>query len=106
MVHDDIERLANVPVQNPVSTGLKLSYDDDEPNSSVSSASGSMNASASIIMSLGDNIKTEMERQKKEFDQYLKTQVWYNMFFTSDIIAFLVEHLFFFVCVCGGVGDE
>lgn len=74
LVHDDIERLANVPVQNPVSTGLKLSYDDDEPNSSVSSASGSMNASASIIMSLGDNIKTEMERQKKEFDQYLKTQ--------------------------------
>lgn len=74
LVHDDTVRPANVPVQNPVSTGLKLSYDDDEPNSSVTSASGSMNASASVIMSLGDNIKTEMECQKKEFDQYLKTQ--------------------------------
>ncbi|MCD9646147.1 hypothetical protein HAX54_035715 [Datura stramonium] len=74
LVHDDTERPANVPAQNPVSTGLKLSYDDDEPNSSVTSASGSMNASTSVIMSLGDNIKTEMERQKKEFDQYLKTQ--------------------------------
>ncbi|XP_060213965.1 E3 ubiquitin-protein ligase BOI [Lycium barbarum] len=74
LVHDDTGQAANLPAQNPVSTGLKLSYDDDEPNSSVSSASGSMNASASVIMSLGDNIKTEMERQKKEFDQYLKTQ--------------------------------
>ncbi|KAK4357524.1 hypothetical protein RND71_023134 [Anisodus tanguticus] len=72
LIHDDTERPANVPAQNPVSTGLKLSFDDDEqPNSSVTSASGSMNAS--VIMSLGDNIKTEMERQKKEFDQYLKT---------------------------------
>lgn len=74
LVHDDAERPANFPAQNPVSTGLKLSYDDDEPNSSVTSASGSMNASTAVIMSLGDNIKTEMERQKKEFDQYLKTQ--------------------------------
>ncbi|KAK6789077.1 hypothetical protein RDI58_012876 [Solanum bulbocastanum] len=74
LVHDDTEQPANVHAQNPVSTGLKLSYDDDEPNSSVSSASGSINASASVIMSLGDSIKTEMERQKKEFDQYLKTQ--------------------------------
>ncbi|CAN4123301.1 unnamed protein product [Withania somnifera] len=78
LVNDDTELAANIPVQNPVSTGLKLSYDDDEPNSSVTSASGSMNASTSVMMSLGDNIKTEMERQKKEFDQYLKTQeeIW------------------------------
>ncbi|KAM3202889.1 putative BOI-related E3 ubiquitin-protein ligase 3 [Capsicum annuum] len=74
LVHDDTEQPANVLAQNPVSTGLKLSYDDDKPNSSVTSASGSMNTSTSVIMSLGDNIKTEMERQKKEFDQYLKTQ--------------------------------
>lgn len=74
VVHDDTERPANIPGQNLVSTGLKLSYDDDEPNSSVTSASGSMNAPASVMMSLGDNIKTELERQKKEFDQYIKTQ--------------------------------
>ncbi|KAM3303909.1 putative BOI-related E3 ubiquitin-protein ligase 3 [Capsicum chacoense] len=74
LVHDDTEQPANVLAQNPVSTGLKLSYDDDKPNSSVTSASGSMNTSTSVIMSLGDNIKTEMERQKKEFDQYLKAQ--------------------------------
>lgn len=86
VVHDDTERPANIPGQNLVSTGLKLSYDDDEPNSSVSSASGSMNASASVMMSLGDNIKTELERQKKEFDQYIKTQVWYYIFLTFEFV--------------------
>ncbi|XP_019176639.1 PREDICTED: BOI-related E3 ubiquitin-protein ligase 1-like isoform X2 [Ipomoea nil] len=58
---------------NPVSTGLRLSYDDDERNSSVTS-SGSMNASSSVMLSLTDDFKTELDNQKREFDQYLKTQ--------------------------------
>ncbi|CAN1310905.1 Probable BOI-related E3 ubiquitin-protein ligase 3 [Linum perenne] len=57
-----------------VSTGLRLSYDDEERNSSLTSASGSMTAKPSMILSLGDNIRTELDRQKEEFDQYIKIQ--------------------------------
>lgn len=66
---------ARILNQNPVSTGLRLSYDDDERNSSVTSASGSMTAASSIIWSVNDNIRTELDRQKEELDQYIKTQV-------------------------------
>lgn len=75
---DDADRSASIPNRNPVSTGLRLSYDDDERNSSVTSASGSMNATPSIILSLGDNIRTELNRQQDELDQYIKLQVIYN----------------------------
>ncbi|GAB4839769.1 hypothetical protein Ancab_020479 [Ancistrocladus abbreviatus] len=71
---DEVDRSASIPNQNPVSTGLRLSYDDDERNSSVTSASGSMTAAPSILLSLGDNIRTELEQQKEEFDQYIKIQ--------------------------------
>ncbi|CAK9182759.1 unnamed protein product [Ilex paraguariensis] len=72
--HDEADPSANIPNQNPVSTGLRLSYDDDEHNSSVTSASGSMMARSSVILSLSDNIRTELDRQKEEFVQYIKTQ--------------------------------
>ncbi|KAF2286680.1 hypothetical protein GH714_023526 [Hevea brasiliensis] len=71
---DEADRSASIPNPNPVSTGLRLSYDDDERNSSVTSASGSMTVAPSIILSLGDNIRTELDRQKEEFDQYIKIQ--------------------------------
>ncbi|XP_050208033.1 probable BOI-related E3 ubiquitin-protein ligase 2 isoform X2 [Mercurialis annua] len=71
---DEVDRSGSVPNPNAVSTGLRLSYDDDERNSSVTSASGSMTAPPSILMSLGENIKTELDRQKEEFDQYIKIQ--------------------------------
>lgn len=72
---DEADRSASIPNPNPVSTGLRLSYDDDERNSSVTSASGSMTGAPSIIYSLGDNVRTELDRQKEEFDQYMKIQV-------------------------------
>jgi len=72
---DEADRSASIPNPNPVSTGLRLSYDDDEHNSSITSASGSMSAAPSIILSLGDNIRTELDRQNDEFDQYIKIQV-------------------------------
>ncbi|CAN1187453.1 Probable BOI-related E3 ubiquitin-protein ligase 3 [Linum perenne] len=71
---DEADRSASVPNPNAVSTGLRLSYDDDERNSSLTSASGSMTAAPSVILSLGDNIRTELDRQKEEFDQYIKLQ--------------------------------
>ncbi|KAK2636515.1 hypothetical protein Ddye_031307 [Dipteronia dyeriana] len=75
--HDEADRSASILNPNAVSTGLRLSYDDDEHNSSVTSASGSMTAAPPIIMSLGDNIRTELDRQKEEFDQYIKIQEEY-----------------------------
>lgn len=72
---DDSDRSASIPNQNPVSTGLRLSYDDDERNSSVTSGSGSMTGAPPTILSLGDNIRTELDRQKKELNQYIKVQV-------------------------------
>ncbi|WCJ38470.1 SBP (S-ribonuclease binding protein) family protein [Euphorbia peplus] len=73
-IQDEADRSASIPNPNAVSTGLRLSYDDDERNSSVTSASGSMTVAPSIILSLGDNIRSELDRQKEEFDQYIKIQ--------------------------------
>ncbi|XAR48078.1 hypothetical protein NMG60_11030788 [Bertholletia excelsa] len=72
--NDEVDRSASILNQHPVSTGLRLSYDDDERNSSVTSASGSMTAASPIILSLGDNIRSEMDQQKEELDQYIKIQ--------------------------------
>lgn len=69
----------SIPNPHAVSTGLRLSYDDDERNSSMTSASGSMTHGPLMILALGDNVTTELDRQKEEFDQYIKMQVllWY-----------------------------
>ncbi|GMH01589.1 hypothetical protein Nepgr_003428 [Nepenthes gracilis] len=71
---DEVDCSPSIPYQNPVSTGLRLSYDDDERNSSVTSAGGSITVAPSILLSLGDNARTELELQKEEFDQYIKIQ--------------------------------
>lgn len=60
---------------NPVSTGLKLAYEEDEHNSSVTSASESMTAALPAILSLSDNLKLEIDRQNEEFDCYIRLQV-------------------------------
>lgn len=73
--NDEADQVASIPIQNPVSTGLRLSYDDDERNSSLTSGSGSMVASPPIISSLGDNLRIELERQEEEFNHYIKIQV-------------------------------
>ncbi|XWS63680.1 hypothetical protein CRYUN_Cryun06bG0122400 [Craigia yunnanensis] len=71
---EEADRSASIPNSNAVSTGLRLSYDDDERNSSVTSASGSMTQVPSMILSLGDNIRGELDHQKEEIDQYIKIQ--------------------------------
>lgn len=73
LCQDEVDRSASIPNSNPVSTGLRLSYDDDERNSSVTSASASM-AAPSFMLSLCENIGSELERQKEEFDQFIKIQ--------------------------------
>ncbi|XP_010248512.1 PREDICTED: E3 ubiquitin-protein ligase BOI-like [Nelumbo nucifera] len=71
---DETIRHPSIPNLNPVSTGLKLSYEDDEPNSSVTSASVSMTGALPVILSLGDSLRTELDRQKEEFDHYIRVQ--------------------------------
>ncbi|KAK8567678.1 hypothetical protein V6N13_105633 [Hibiscus sabdariffa] len=71
---EEADRSTSIPNPHAVSTGLRLSYDDDERNSSVTSASGCMTQGTSMILSLGDNVTTELDRQKEEFDQYIKMQ--------------------------------
>lgn len=61
--------------QNPVSMGLRLSYEDDEHNSSVTSASEGMKAFLPGIFSLSDNLKIEIDRQGEEMDRYIRLQV-------------------------------
>ncbi|KAJ0254590.1 F83 protein [Hirschfeldia incana] len=58
---------------NLVSTGLRLSYDDDERNSSVTCANG--NVTTPMFQSLGDDaIRLDFARQKEELDQFIKFQ--------------------------------
>lgn len=60
-----------LPNPTPVSTGLRLAYDDEEPNSSVTSESlGNL----SFLGVLNEDLAAEMERQKNEFEHYLRLQ--------------------------------
>ncbi|KAL7605507.1 hypothetical protein Lser_V15G17244 [Lactuca serriola] len=59
---------------HPVSTGLKLSYEEDERNSSVTSISENFKALQPLSHSLTGNIKLEMDRQKQLLNHYLKLQ--------------------------------
>ncbi|KAJ4974707.1 hypothetical protein NE237_007881 [Protea cynaroides] len=71
---EEADQSPTFPNPNPVSTGLRLSYDDDERNSTVTSASGSVAAALPVILSLGNNLRTEFDRQKEEFDHYIRVQ--------------------------------
>ncbi|KAG7653812.1 Zinc finger RING-type [Arabidopsis suecica] len=72
--HNNISVREEVPKENLVSTGLRLSYDDDERNSSVTSASGSIVAASPIFQSLDDSLRIDLHRQKDELDQFIKIQ--------------------------------
>lgn len=78
------------PNAHPVSTGLKLSYDDEERNSSITSASGSMTAAPSIMSSFGDSVSTELDRQNEELERYIMLQV------LISFLVFTLENVFFF----------
>lgn len=73
LFQDGTDRLRSIPNLNVVSTGLRLSYDDDEHNSSVTSASGSMPPLPNLL-SLGDNLRAVIDRHQEEVDQYIRIQ--------------------------------
>uniref|UniRef100_A0A0D6R9G3 RING-type domain-containing protein n=1 Tax=Araucaria cunninghamii TaxID=56994 RepID=A0A0D6R9G3_ARACU len=62
-----------LPNPTPVSTGLRLAYDDEEPNSSVTSANENLGR-FSLLPFLNEDLSTEMERQKGEFEHYMRVQ--------------------------------
>ncbi|CAL9214448.1 unnamed protein product [Arabidopsis halleri] len=72
--HNNISVREEVRKENLVSTGLRLSYDDDERNSSVTSASGGIVAASPIFQSLDDSLRIDLHRQKDELDQFIKIQ--------------------------------
>ncbi|KAJ9568334.1 hypothetical protein OSB04_004300 [Centaurea solstitialis] len=62
------------PNLNPVSTGLKLSYEEDERNSSVTSIGENLKALHPVTHSLTNSIKLEMDRHRELLDHYVKVQ--------------------------------
>ena len=69
----DADQLAHFGNPSAVSTGLRLSYEDDEHNSSITSGSGSMSST-----SLVDDLIAEIDKENKEISYYLKFQVIFN----------------------------
>ncbi|KAL8227492.1 hypothetical protein R6Q57_015076 [Mikania cordata] len=72
--NEESDRPSTIPNPHHVSTGLKLSYDDEERNSSITSASGSMPAAPSIMSSFGDSVTTELDRQNEELERHIMLQ--------------------------------
>ncbi|OVA20742.1 zinc finger protein [Macleaya cordata] len=72
---DQTDRSASFVIKPyPVSIGLRLSNDDEGGNSSVTSASGRTTAALPAMLSLGDNLRNEIDRQKEEFDRFIRVQ--------------------------------
>ncbi|KAK1438201.1 hypothetical protein QVD17_04006 [Tagetes erecta] len=72
--NDESDLPSNIPNPHHVSTGLKLSYDDEERNSSITSASASMTLAPSIMSSIGDSITTEFDRHKEDLERAIMFQ--------------------------------
>ncbi|KAL7133106.1 hypothetical protein ABFS83_12G118800 [Erythranthe nasuta] len=70
--HEEHDRKASIHNLNHVSTGLRLSCDDEERNSSITSASGSL--TSSVLSSLTNDIKTELDQQNQELDHFIRIQ--------------------------------
>ncbi|KAL4586937.1 hypothetical protein LXL04_011585 [Taraxacum kok-saghyz] len=72
--NEESDRPSTIPNPHAVSTGLKLSYDDEERNSSITSASGSMTGAPPLMSCFGDSVTTELDRQNEELERYIMLQ--------------------------------
>ncbi|CAI9278143.1 unnamed protein product [Lactuca saligna] len=72
--NEESDHPSSIPNPHIVSTGLKLSYDDEERNSLITSASGSMTGAAPLMSSFGDSFTTELDRQNEELERYIMLQ--------------------------------
>lgn len=103
---NDAAQARNMLKQIPVSTGLKLSYGEEEPNSSISSPGESMRVNLSSILSQShnNNLQSEFARQSNEFDQYIMIQVHSHSFcnllclFSNCSMFYLTKHSFTLMC--------
>lgn len=73
---DEPGRIGTVLNPNHVSTGLKLSCEEEERNSSVTSACENMKNNVPVMLSLGNTVKMEIDQQTEEFGRYIKLQVF------------------------------
>nr|GLL18581.1 probable BOI-related E3 ubiquitin-protein ligase 2 [Ipomoea trifida] len=71
---DEVGQTGNIWKSNPVSTGLKLSYGEEERNSSITSAAENNKAILPAFLSLGNNVKYEIDRQREDLDRHIKVQ--------------------------------
>ncbi|XP_051116582.1 E3 ubiquitin-protein ligase BOI-like [Andrographis paniculata] len=71
--NNEIDRKTGLLNPNPVCTGLRLSYDDDDGrNSSLTSASGSL--TSAVFPSLTNETLQELDQQREEFDRFIRSQ--------------------------------
>lgn len=75
LYNEESDHPSSIPNPHIVSNGLKLSYDDEERNSLITSASGSMTGAAPLMSSFGDSFTTELDRQNEELERYILLQV-------------------------------
>ncbi|KAH6778928.1 hypothetical protein C2S52_010165 [Perilla frutescens var. hirtella] len=59
---------------NPASPGLRLSSEKEERSSSVTSTSENLTNAFPFVLSLGNTVKMEIDRQMEELGQYIKLQ--------------------------------
>ncbi|XP_059641827.1 E3 ubiquitin-protein ligase BOI-like [Cornus florida] len=71
---DEAAHTGSILNSNPVSTGLKLSYEEDERNSTVTSTDESMKGVLPGTLSHGNILKIEIDQQKEDFDHYIRVQ--------------------------------
>ncbi|KAL7596386.1 hypothetical protein Lser_V15G31381 [Lactuca serriola] len=74
LYNEESDHPSSIPNPHTVSTGLKLSYDDEERISLITSASGSMTGAAPLMSSFGDTFTTELDRQNEELERYIMLQ--------------------------------
>lgn len=64
------------PQSTGVSTGLRLTFEDDRLNSTTcASTSGRGNASATMFSIMGEDLSTQIQQQSEEIELLLKAQV-------------------------------
>jgi hypothetical protein len=65
-----------LPQSSSVSTGLRLTFEDDRLNSASSpSTSGRGEVTSSLFSVVGDDLASQLAQHKEEIDLYFKTQV-------------------------------
>lgn len=70
---ENLDRLARIGNPSAVSTGLRLSYENNE-HTSITSGSGNM-SSLPIMASFVDEVMAELDKENKEFNCYFGLQV-------------------------------